>query len=113
MHAYVCVCVCVCLTNGLTLSLGAGHDVDRMSAIGSRSTKLLNYALCIKRGGRGEERGWRRVSKVVLLQDMLRHCGIAMSVNHYLSSHRGAERGKSEEGGHFSVGRQRRSELNA
>lgn len=56
-HVCMHVSVCVCLTNGLTLSLGAGHDVDRMSAIGSRSTKLLNYALCIKSGGRGEERG--------------------------------------------------------
>lgn len=41
--------------------------MDRMSAIGSHSTKLLNYALSIKREGKGEERGWRRVSKVVLL----------------------------------------------
>lgn len=68
--------------------------MDRMSAIGSRSTTLLNYALCIKREDKGEERGWRRVSKVVLLQDMLRHCGTAMSVYQFLSSHRGAKGGK-------------------
>lgn len=30
--------------------------MDRMSAIGSYSTKFLNYALSIKREGKGEER---------------------------------------------------------